>query len=138
MRFKTEVFLHDMVSGEFVAFRTYDTLRAVEELTERLRAETGRDEDFLERYADLVTNTRSLTFNWEPGVPEEFEALEVLWKMRQQHVPEAECVTFCASSLSTVAIAEWSRALVRALRIWTPLDSRPEAQLTAEEAKDPK
>jgi len=149
-----------MVTGEFAAYRTYDTDLQSQALARRLCEYEGVDsistDDqgrrvYIELYADCITLTQSLIFDWHEDTPDDIQGLEQLWNMVIGMRTPEECFAFfkerignhilygrTASRSLPDGVAGWRQALYEALVVWTPPPEwKLEAELTPEEAADP-
>jgi len=139
MRYKKQAFLYGIATGEFAAYRTYGHMLAIDETAQKLNTETRREDSLVYRYAEIVTLTVHLNFDWEkyPDIPEEFYALETWWEMRKSGASEVEAFKYYTDNVPHNITTLLSDAIAEALKMWTPPETAPESELTEEQLADP-
>jgi hypothetical protein len=145
-RKKTISFLHGMVIGTFSAVQTYAADWEADELAGRLKVVySGYHDSFVKWYAQVVTFTENLEFHWLPDTPEELKQFETYWKKIKRGDDEVECFEFYMEHVPNYVLTGergsktkgWNNAVQEAIRPWVPLETRPESELTPEQAADP-
>lgn len=123
---KLEKFLfHDqkrqMVTGEFIAFRNVGRDAEIIKLVSQLQQETKREDGlFMMYYATRRVYTLDLQFKWHRDTPYYLRALEDYWNMVLGGTAEKKLYEFYVNNLSNTVSTEWTGALDRAQKIWTP------------------
>lgn len=164
VRTKPVSFLWGMVTGEFIASSSY--LAEYEGMTLKNRITAAFPnlpeayDQYIDRYADCVVYTQSLTFNWLPDVAPELREFEHVWQRILKGDDAVECFNHFGQLPTTVlygytdpadeipakkdekkppsnSTIGWNMARIDALSIWTPLETRPSGLLTEEERSDP-
>lgn len=151
-RTKKIAFFYGMVTGEFVSYRTYDSDMQTQQLALALRSNEPEDypvDDFIAAYAECVTYTESLEFNWHEDTPPDVRALETFWQMVVRGEAPIACFAYFKSHVATNTIlarrkslkagmAGWSEAKREALKIWEPpTEWKLEDELEEHEKADP-
>lgn len=151
-RTKPIAFLWDMVSGDFLASRTYASDYQASELYDTIvdKLKIPRDfQGYADSYATSVVYTQKLTFNWHPDTPPEIRGFEAVWNAILSGVDPVACfqqfqaldVTILNGAGSDPAkpgfVAGWRYAVSLGYKIWTPLETRPLEQLTEAQRNDP-
>ena len=154
LRTKTIAFFHGMISGEFAAYRTYDSdmesVALVKTLVDSLDDNEGDSYPrFIEFYAECVVYTQAMTFDWYEDTPPEIRKFEIFWNMVKEGETPVACFAYYTSHVPTslimattpkhkVGIAGWSEAKKEALNRWEPPPEwKLEDELTDEEKADP-
>lgn len=159
MRTKPVAFFHDMVTGHFYASRTYELDWKTQELRQRLVAHAKENgwhsdelEPFLDALSEVVSYTNDLEFHWSEDTPAEYRELETFWEMVKRGVDIFECIRFYTRNVpnwillgydpiarrnGAVYVRGWQAAFHEAIKIWTPIETRPEGELTDSEKADP-
>lgn len=154
MRTKAVSFFYDQITAEFAAQRTYDLDWQSEALAVELRTHREHERDlYIVQYADCVTYTQKLKFNWHQDIPAEYRQFEEFWKRVQRGLPAVDCFDYFAAQISNHILMGsrgwidegnrigqtigWNDALVQAVRIWVPPETKPVEDLSDEERADP-
>lgn len=131
--FKRESFLYNMVAADFFPYRNLERDSRAMSLANKLREEIGRDDGaFYMFYANRITYTVSMTFDWHDESPPEFLALETFWNMVQKGEPDTDCYMYYISNVSNPVSNQWQDALEEAHTIWKP----PVEKLSKDDEKE--
>lgn len=110
-----------MVTGEFIAYRSVGRDAEIIKLTTQLQEETKREDGmFMLHYATRRIYTLDLVFKWHPDTPLYLRNLEEYWDMVQQGVNESDLYMYYINNISNQVSEDWTSALVAAQKLWTP------------------
>jgi hypothetical protein len=150
LRTVTVPFLFGMVTGEIVAYRSYEGDIQARAFADALDLpEAGKR--FGLYVADCAVYTQSLAFQWRDDVPAEWQSLEDVWEAIQTSKPPTEIFALLArlpSELVTgtarmvnnkleVVMLGWYDAVVEAQTPYTPREWKLTDQQTESERADP-
>lgn len=122
-----------MVTGEFITYRSVGRDADVIKLVSLLQEKTGREDGvFMIYYAQRKLYTVSLEFHWHPQTPAYYRNLETYWQMVQEGASEDACYDYYINNVHNVVGNEWQNALDESQKIWIP----PEEGWNDEEGED--
>lgn len=134
---RQEAFFYGQVNGGFEPRQLYALDDQTVTLETAIKAETGLNDPFIETYAELVTYTLALMFNWREDVPDDFKRLEDWWRLKESGQSSGVCYLYCREHVPMQLIRDWRRAVSNSIKNWKPPEEKPKAELTPEELADP-
>lgn len=148
---KKIVFLHGMVTGTFIANRTYgQDVQAMELENQLIAAYPKGVRYFFRSYAEVLTYTTELKFEWHEDVPASWRALEEFWGMIAKGLPLTESFDFYSGHVSNAVLmgdtkkaatkhklVAWADAMEDAHKVWVPKEWLLESELSPEDKADP-
>ena len=128
-------FFYGQVTVKIFDMETLERDADLYAIIRQIKTDTGlNDGNFGYEFAQRISYTDEMSFNWHPSVPPQYKTLETLWEMLKSGVPVAECYAYSRKEVPQFLSAEWQNAVDAAHKIWTPPEEKGDE---AEMAQDP-
>lgn len=118
---KRELFFYSMIAVDVFGFRNVERDALMVALAARLEEETGRqDGSFTMSYAERVTYTIGMYFDYDQDTPQEYRNIETWWNMVNSGTDPSECYVYYVINVPNFQTNMYGEAVDKAHMIWKP------------------
>lgn len=115
--------LYKIITMDVVSSRYLGQERDSKELAEMLKTLSGYNTGTVnELYAEIVTFTKSMSFDWSiyDDIPEEYKAVEEWWNMVESNKPDVDTFLYFIDNVPSPVAIELVNGVVKGQKVWVP------------------